>query len=190
MSLNTSLALVTLPEAKDFLKKKDDDDLAVLEVLINSVGEFFRRKLGRTLISTVYTAELYDGNGWPDFWLPNFPVTLLTSVHEDGTLLTENTDFYAYLPSGRMRKASSGGYWTTNPKGIKVTYTAGYALASVPPDLKVAFLVQLSTLWEKFLHKSWGETSRSVGNQSVNLSEEEILPMVKTILGFYERKRT
>lgn len=194
MSIDTTIALVTIDEAKEFVKKTDDNNLSVLEQLVNSVCEFFKVATGRTFPTTTYTNLYLDGNGWPDFWLPNWPVTTLTSLYENDTLLVKDTDFYIYEDTGKLTRIASMwptelGLWTIKPKGIKVTYIAGYSAASMPKDLKTACLIQVADYWTKFLHNSWGESTRSVASQSVTVIEGDILPIVKSTLARYTRLR-
>lgn len=194
MALDTTIALVTMDEAKEFIKKTDDTNITTLELIVNSVCEFIRGYTGRTLPSTVYTSLLLDGSGWPDMWLPNWPVTTLTSLYENDTLLTKDTDFYIYEETGKLTRIASAwpselGIWTERPKGIKITYTAGYSAAAMPKDLKTACLIQTADYWTKFLHNSWGESTRSVASQSVTVIEGDILPVVKATLARYRRTR-
>lgn len=186
MSIEATIALVTRDEAKEFIKKTTDENDAVLDAVINGVCEFIRGFTNRYFPAATYTAVKYDGSGRPDFWLPNYPVTALTSVHENDVLLVSDTDFYAYLDTGRLRR---NGAWTGVPKGIKVTYAAGYAAASMPADLKLGCLIQVSDIWSKFLHKSFGEITRSLASQSITVTEQDVLPVVKTLLARYRRAR-
>lgn len=184
MAINTAVAVVTRDEAKEFLKKDDDQDIVVLDAIINGVCEFIKGFTGRVLPQTTYTAVKYDGSGRSNFWLPNYPVSALTSVHEDNVLLTLDTDYYAYLTTGRLLR---NGVWSATPQGIKATYTAGYAPASMPTDIKLACLIQATDVWQKFQHKSFGEISRSLASQSVTVTEQDVLPLVRTLLNRYRR---
>jgi uncharacterized phiE125 gp8 family phage protein len=184
-------ALVTVADAKGILKKTDDNDLTTLELLIGAVSDHFNGETGRALMTASYTAEKFDGTGWADFWLPNYPVTTLTSVHENDILLVLDTDYYAYLADGRLRRTAAGwpgefGLWSSSPKAIKVTYVAGYTPSSIPGDLKLAALIQIAQEWEKFLHKSWGQTNRSIAGQSVTIESKD--DFVERILEKYKRR--
>jgi hypothetical protein len=190
MSLSAN-ALVTISDAKGILKKTDDQDLTFLEALIDGVSVHFNGETGRTLMSATYTAEKFDGSGWADFWLPNYPVTALTSVYENDALLIVDTDYYAYLSEGRLRRTAAGwpgefGLWSALPKAIKITYTAGYSALTIPSDLKLAALIQISQGWDKFLHKSWGQSTRSIAGQSVSFEENDAF--VSRILEKYKRQ--
>lgn len=188
MSLGAN-ALVTLEEAKSFLKVKDDNDVVVLEMLIDNISEYFGTATQRNLVSTVYTNQYFDGNGQEIFYFPNWPVTVLTSVYEDGVLLVENTDYYAYLDEGKL--ARIGARWLKGRKTLKMTFTAGYVVTgaspTLPKDLRSACLMQLGADWKKFQHNSWGETSRSIAQQSVTIIERGILDVVEKTLKNYSR---
>lgn len=190
MALDPTIAILTLPEAKDFCKKTDDNDLAVFEALVNGVHELIRSFTGRIFPYGTYTSEYYDGNGWPDMWLNNKPITTLTSVYEDGILLTADVDYYAYLSEGRLHRivGGSSSVWLPGPRKVKVSYVAGYSAASMPADLKIAAGAQLADLWGKQQRKSWGEVSRSLAGQSVTVMEQDMLPFTMTILKRYKRK--
>ncbi len=189
----SSIALVTVQQAKEFLKKRDDEDLAVMEAIVDGVSGAFNAATDRTLKSTEYTGLELDGTGRADLWLPNYPVTTLTSVVEDGATLVEGTDFYAYLTTGRLRRAASvidgePAAWTTKPKAVVVSLEAGYAEGSVPADMVLACLMQTAHLWQKFMTKSWAELSRSAGGQSVSISDQDLLPFVRSVLARYRRR--
>ena len=188
----SDLALVTIEEAKEAVKKTDDDDLGILEQVVDGVSALFSKFVGYELMEDDYDEEL-DGNGWPDLWLPFRNITDLTSVEEDGVSLTEDTDFYCYYAEGRLRRAmaleeeSGQAVWTTKPKAIAVQATAGFTATTLPADIKAAALAQIAMTWQKFFTKSWGETTRSVAGQSITVSAGDLLPHVRTTLQKYRR---
>jgi len=186
MSLGTN-ALVTAEDLQAVLKPSDED-LPVCEAIVDGVSEFFNLRTRRTIRSAVYTALYLDGNDSSLFWLPNAPVTLLTSValgSPTPVVLVLNTDFYIDAARGYLMKAS--GVWTRGFRNLLVTYTAGWTAAAMPKDLRLACLKQSAHEYQLFRSKSWGETSRSMGGQSVSVSEEHLVPGVKETLQLYER---
>jgi hypothetical protein len=103
---------------------------------------------GTTLLSGT---ALLDGTGTDCLLLPQFPVatagTVIENVGSDspGTL-TVNTD-YKFTESGEVYRLpgviDSGWstqeyrtFWWPGRQNIQVTYTDGYTLADVPPELK------------------------------------------------------
>ena len=177
-------ALVTADEVENYLQIQTATHDTVIEYIINGVSQQFGRYASRSFISTVYTAIKLTGNSTPHLYLPNWPVTLLGAVVEDGVTLVLNTDFYADLDTGLLTKATysntlysemygGGAYlWTPLTQGIVVTYTAGYAQATtLPTDLKLAVLKEIARQYQAFITKDTGESSRSVQGSSVSKSD-------------------
>ena len=181
-------ALITADDLMAVLKPPDED-LPVCEAIVDGVSDFFNLKTHRTLRQTTYTALYLDGNGSSLFWLPNAPVisTGLTVALGSPTpvALVLNTDYYIDLARGCLMKVS--GVWTKGVRNILTTLTAGWTTANLPKDLRLACLKQAAHEYQLFRSKSWGETSRSMGGQSVSVSEEHLVPGVKETLQLYER---
>ena len=194
-------ALVTWDEAKSFLKPPDADIPAV-EAIVEGTSQLFNKMVGCTLRKTTYTAIALDGPGNARLYLPHWPVVSpLGAVVEDGTTLVLNTDFYADLPMGFLTKSTYantlysemyGGahLWTNLTQGIVVTFTAGYDITgtvTMPADIKFVCLKQCAYEYKKYVSKSWGQTSSSVGGQSTSISGEDVLPFVGEVLRMYRR---
>lgn len=187
-------ALVTAKEAEDYCQIQSPAHDVVIELLINGVSQQFSTYAGRSFISATYTSLKLTADGTPYLYLPNWPVTTLTSVIEDGTTLTLDTDFYADLDTGLLTKASwswpwSSGTaeWTTEPHGVVVTYTAGYVQATtLPADLKLAALKEVARQYRMFLLKEHGETSRSTEGSSSSYAEK---PEWMDVVSRYRRIR-
>lgn len=73
------------------------------------------------------------------FYLKHYPIASITSLVEDGTTLTENTNFYVDYNTGKVEKITDPdnianpdrnrlGYWTTERNVIVVNYVGGHAL--------------------------------------------------------------
>jgi hypothetical protein len=172
-------ALVTADEVDSYIQNQNATNDTVIEYIINAVSQMFSTYCDRAFITATYTALKLDGNGRSDFYLPNWPVTLLSSIAEDGVALTVDVDFYADLPHGILSKARWNwpwydvtAKWTTKPQGILVTYTAGYTQAgTLPADLKLAALKEIARQYQAFITKDTGDASRSVQGSSVSKSE-------------------
>ena len=100
---------------------------AVVSSLIADAQAMMESEVGRTLESANRT-ETFDG-GFPwSIFLTYWPVSAMTTVTEDGTALTPNTDFLWYTRGKLIR--ISGGYqikWgTCKPQSIAVAYVGGY----------------------------------------------------------------
>lgn len=176
--------IVTLAEAKAFVRKTDDTDLSVLELIVAATTDLFRRYTGRYLLAKVNDAVELVGSGGTGLWLPDFPVSKLTAVKEvdaTGTELglTENSDFICIYSLGRLVRTE--GIWSRDYR-YRITYDHGWSVGDVPADLKLAALTQIAHWWTKFQTRGWGETSRGIAGQSVQFTDEPILPVVEAVL--------
>jgi hypothetical protein len=192
-------ALVTAQEVEDYLQLQKPEHDVVVELLINGVSQQFSTYASRSFITAVYTSLKLTSNGTPYLYLPNWPVTTLTSVIEDGVTLTLDTDFYVDLDTGLLTKAtyantlysemygSSENLWTNLTQKIVVTYTAGYVQATtLPADLKLAALKEVARQYRMFLLKEHGETSRSTDGSSSSYAEK---PEWMEVVSRYRRIR-
>ena len=98
--------------------------------LIADAQAHIEAEVGRTLEDATHT-ETFDG-GRVALLLKYWPVTAITSVTEDTTVLTATTDFL-WKENGRVIRVSGGDqtFWRTyKPQSIVVVYDGGY----VSPD--------------------------------------------------------
>jgi len=179
-------ALITLANMKIYAGIAAEVETwdAILTVLINAVSTVFDSVTCRNLKHATYEEILLDGNGQKDLDLPNWPITWFSiSFLEDGVTLTEGEDFLLYGNEGYIHKIN--GVWPKQRKVLKLTYKAGYAADSVPADLELICMKQVAKEFKEWKAKTWGETSRDIGDGSVAISETSLLPEIeKTLLKY------
>jgi hypothetical protein len=170
------------------------EDLPLIELTIEAVSANFRTLVNCDLVSAAlaHTDELIDGSGRRYLYLPGWPVLTLTSVYEDDVLLVLNTDYYADLDEGILERAE-GFKWTCHRRGVKAAYSSGYlvqpaSVPTIPADLKLACAAQAIELWKKTKSQSWLKTSQTVGGQTINFSDKELIPFAETTLKRYWRE--
>jgi len=173
-------SLVTADEIDGVLQTQNATYDAVIEQLANAVSQEFATYAGRLFISAVYTSVKLTGDGTSRLLLPAWPVTVLTSVVEDTVTRVVDVDFYADMDNGILTKAEYNwpwydeyAVWTTKTQAIVVTYTGGYAQASLPWDLKQAALDEIAYRYQRFVLKEWGAASRSQEGSSTSFKELE-----------------
>jgi len=78
--------------------------------------------------------EVLFGNNMRELSLKHLPVNSITSVTEDGNVLSEgNTNEYVFHENGRLEKVL--GRWSgSKPKNITIVYNAGYS--TIPEDIR------------------------------------------------------
>lgn len=130
------------------------EHVLTVEFIINAISaaveEFCRRKLAKA----TYTSELHTGLANQQYLYPHqWPIVSVASVKLDGTAVTEDTDYAAIDTSKWVKHKISSGVWValflgdtweSDPKGIELTYDAGYILPGktgtrdLPYDLEQA----------------------------------------------------
>ena len=151
---------ITLTEAKVVCAVDADliEEDAHIEHLIRSARHYVQGDLALygNPLRLAQESWLNGWGYWPrDSWfqLRIMPATAVTMVAYTpvGGALTEMdlADFYLEAEQGRL--FHSTGAWPTavlGPTGVAVTFTAGYAPAAVPPDLKEAMLAMVAHWFE------------------------------------------
>jgi hypothetical protein len=198
--LDTANALVSLADLKAYLSADTGDEFLTdtstdneLERLINSASLYANNYTGVALLSRSHT-EYHDGDGSQVLFLDNFPVT---STESEIALYIDSDREYAagdripassiilYPNTGKLMVEDH--YFERAPRSVKITYTAGYALASVPADLAYAVKVLCAKMWKMKKDKLSGVVSMTIEGQSVNFAEQEIPGSVREILNRYSR---
>lgn len=146
-SLDNNLAVVSLSEVKEALQESSNTYDAELNGFINRASAIIENYCQRKFISQVYTNEEYGGDGTYRLNLRNFPVTTLSSLQWNTSSDFANPDWETIDTSDydleRVNQRDAGIIFLASGfvKGInnyRVTYTAGYALADMPHDIRAA----------------------------------------------------
>jgi hypothetical protein len=190
MSTDSTIALVTLADARLYSGKTvgaETEDDSIIETLIDGISAGFNSYVGRRIIEQTETIAYLDGNGKETILLPRYPNVTITSLTEDDVALTEgeDEDYRIYSDEGMIVRLE--GRWAKGRKNIILTsYKAGYALASLPKDLKMVALEQVSFEYGNFRNKMLGVSSRSASDGSVTRFETgQFLKSVQAVLDRY-----
>lgn len=148
MAVLSSVALVTLPQAKDYLRVDDSADDESIMRLIEAATKIAEDCAGRTFVQKEVT-ENRIGNGDTLLSLHWQPIVSVASVKLDGVTQTKDTDYIELLDMGWLKRGSG---WTKD-KAIIVVYTAGYGVTRAAtqvlvPDTVTAVLLILADLYE------------------------------------------
>jgi len=134
-------AYCTVTQLKQAIKRPNSDEVvydSLFEDCINRASRDIDEHTNRIFYSKTITAELFDAFAWSDSELyisDNkilFPSEIISvsSITNDGTALTEGTDFYVYKKQGYIEAAgswSSSRKSSANSTGIAITATFGHA---------------------------------------------------------------
>ncbi len=110
----------------------------VITYLLEGATQAINTYVDRQLEEDTYTNELYDSPwGRTLLRLRQYPVTAISLVEENAVALVEG-EGYQFYPDGRLARINGrlNRRWQEGRKIIDVSYTAGYAAADVPHDIR------------------------------------------------------
>lgn len=205
MAVDTTIALITLADAKVYLKiaTGTTSEDSIVSDLINECSVWINSYCGRALVDPTvggtvgasYT-EYYDGDGTSQLYLKNWPLIALTSLYEDyarawtaDTAIDVAANVQLDSASGILTLWNTRVYFARGVGNVRVIYRAGYVHnVNVPYDLQMA--ARKLVAWKYFQDYSqrrFGVASESVQDRTTNYTDEALLPDVKQILDRYRR---
>ena len=134
MALSATCLWASVNELKPWLGMSAHQDVAhdeMLEVRANAVTEELERETGRIFVTRSFT-ETLDGPGTPLLLLKGYPTVVISAFTYDGVAV-EATTYALNATAGIVTRKS--GVWTAGAGAYVLTYTAGYARASVPANV-------------------------------------------------------
>lgn len=190
-TIDSDNALVSVDQAQAFLNDTTDANTVIITFWINAASRFCNEQTRRLLKSRTLT-EYYSGDGTKTLFTRQYPITTLTSVHDDldrsyGSDTALDTDDLALLPQDVAYKiVYDGGIFNRGIKNLKVVYVAGYT--TVPYDLQEACLEIIAYWYKNHKEGRFGLTSRNIGDGSINIETTEIPKSAYTVLQRYKKK--
>lgn len=196
MALDTVNALVSTDDAKAFLKIESESEDPIIEGFINKASIWANDFTQRLLLSRTLT-EYYDGEGETELLLRQYPVTALTSLYDDtlrafgaGTAIDIANNVVLDGEKGIVRLWNQAVAFNDGIANVKVVYTAGYALASVPESIKEAVLLYIGNLYRRqYQDQRFGVSSETIGDRTTNYSNDEFPAKAKALLNPYRSER-
>lgn len=193
--------MVTLAEVKTYLGITGSTDDTLLTQLINLTTGEIEGLADRNLIEAEYTDEVlryetsnFDAQSYIAFdlnssylylFLKNRPVSDI-EVSVDGVALVQNTDYRLIADAGVIEMYTAPSEYNGN---ITATYTAGWAVASVPQDLKSVALGMVKGKYQESgdaVRGQGGVQSTKVGDYSVTYGSTALPSSYTTIINKYK----
>lgn len=199
------MALITVAEAKDYVRLTGTDKDSLLTRLIDRVSVRVARDLGYpaaafggvpSIEQATYTRYLC-GPGGRELHLDVYPVidkTDITSIEDDtdetfdGTTTLVASSDYRLLDDGivLLLPDSDHGSWSkTENRTIKAIYAAGYT--AVPDDIKQAAALQVAHWYNQ--RGTVGQRSVTAGAGTVSMESAELLPGVRQLIAPFRLRR-
>lgn len=139
-------ALISLQQAKDYMKVEHNEEDTLIEDLINRATYYLeRRKYQRALKQRTFTGELYNGMGTRELRLSTFPVVSVSSVSHVDDSGNEST-INDYKIDGRRGILFRHSGWIDGVSNYKITWVGGYD--PIPHWLEQECLMLVSDWYE------------------------------------------
>lgn len=192
MAIDSNIALIDVANAKTQLKITTSDEDTILADLINQASAAANKYCGRHLMQKSYV-EYYNGNGGIELILKNFPVVSVTDLYvadanrtfDSTSLITIASDLLVKKEVGILELWNNGGTFLKGNSNIKVSYSAGWSLATVPYDLQLAVRKWVAQQYMKYSKKRYEVQSETIGQNTVTYMDKEIPLEVEGILRRY-----
>lgn len=141
--------ITTAAKVKSFFNIQGTNLDTEIGYAIERVTKEIQNYCGRDLFSAQVT-EYYNGEGQNVLFLNQYPVTAISSIHDDtdrvfGSDTLLDSDDYIFISGSPDSEAGilrlDGGAFCKGFANIKVVYTAGYS--TIPADLEEAAIIKV-----------------------------------------------
>lgn len=157
--------LITVAELRDdYLRLTGSGADTQIQGAITRASSLIEQALCREIVSRGTIVEYHtlgcERQKPHELYLLEWPIIAVASVYEDSSrvyaateLLTADVDYIVVKRAAKLLRLSSstGGaaWWNGDFRAVKVTYTAGYATATVPQPIKDVALELSALLWKQ-----------------------------------------
>ena len=188
MSL-ASNALITLEYFKTISKVAKDATTypdEAIEALINQASQVLESECNCKLITPANAIdEIFDGNRDREHFVKNGRITTTPTLKEwDGDSFETTTYTFTYDGDSGKVYFTDGNVFNRGRNNWQVGYKYGWAIASVPVDLKLACVGIVNSL--SLMYAKAGIASESIGNNSFSYDWSGHNPLIKNVIGKYQ----
>lgn len=199
-TVDTDIALVSIDEAKEYLKIENSNADVILSHLINAVSSWVSNYLKRSLVSSEKT-EYYSGDGSSELILKRYPVTAVSSVYVDSlrqwaaNSLISSSNYIIKKQQGILKAWQIYSNWSPGDSNIKVTYTAGYTVATdggdsgtLPYDIRLAVKRLIDQQYRiGYTNRKLDFQSESISGMNITFHEQSIGRDIKSMLDKWKK---
>lgn len=206
-AIDTNVAVLTLAEAKEYLKITTSAEDVIISHLVNAVSQWINGYLNRHLVSKAHV-EYYSGDGSLELVLKNYPIISITSVFVDDQRLWPSSsevvaaNMIVKKDSGILRAFNLLYGWQPGESNIKISYTAGYTVATsgsegggvtspgtMPYDIRLAAKLLLDRHFRiGYSNRKLDFSSESISGMNITFKDNDIPKDAKLMLDKYKSK--
>lgn len=174
--------LTTLATLQSYLLPGSNDNV-LLQRLLTAASVAIEQYTNRDFVSQSYS-DVFDGTGGRLMMMPQYPITAVASVTINGTVIPPGD---AYKTAGFYFSKNAimlNGYsFCQGYANVAIAWTAGYS--PIPYDIE-QFCIATVQYWLNDRQRG-GESSRSMGGQTISYVTKDMPDLVKTGLNQYKR---
>lgn len=170
--------LTTLTNVKSFLNidSTNSNNDAELSRLITSYSSLIRSWVNRDLTTASYV-DYCNGTGSNMIMFPNYPVTAVSSVTIDNTVVT-STD---YMFDETRLILKNGRTFTYGRNNVVLSYTAGFA--TVPYEIEQICIEMVSKTFKK--RDRIGLSSKGLAGETTSYDLQDMRDETRSLLASY-----
>lgn len=192
MALDTLLALVSSADVATYLKISGSGENTILAFLINEVSQMCNAYAGRYLLSKQHI-EYYDGDGEGVLLLRNYPIISVDSLYnadatrtfDSTSLISVSANVIVRAQEGSIELWNNESIFLSGRANVKVTYTAGWTLATVPYDLQLAVKKWVAQQYKQYQNQRHDVQAETIGDATKTYLTKEMPIDVERILKQY-----
>lgn len=187
------MPIVSIETALEFLKigSPREDEETVLGAICDQVSEAVEDYCGRKFEAAAFT-EYHDGSGTRQLMLRQYPINTITTVTRtkvdaaDTQVVIASTEYNINTESGILNMHQinhvDSSVWIKGERNYKVVYNAGYTEALMPNGIIGACNIWIATVFQKAKHNLFAVQSSTIGDETVNYTNDAMPPMTKSML--------
>jgi hypothetical protein len=188
-------ALISLAEFRALLSTTDTSKDAFNEPAINAASQDIETELNQKLITpSSALTEIFTGDGQAHYFTKYVPIITVSILGyrtgSGGTTwqsVFSDWNYETDLAGGRIYFVDGNVFLEGQKDNWRIGYTYGYAIASVPQDIKIA-CASLAALYKvKFESNLHGQNSKNFGETSITYSFDAQRSSILKSLAKYKR---
>jgi hypothetical protein len=182
------MAILSLEDYKKYNPSIGDNVDDRLNVVIPSAERYFLMRIGNRDIEETEKEEYYDGDGTVELLLKRYPVTSITELKIDDTIV-DATNYVLYPDEAMIKTINGYAFVKTNYRNVYVKYKAGYEVGNIPLEIVMAIAELVTRKIESFDKEKGGAfSSEAFIGGSMVFKEEDETEYVKNIIDYYHKK--
>lgn len=187
------MAIVDTEAALELLKltSPTKPEEAVLEAICDQISDAVEDYCGRIFELSTFTED-YDGSGTRNLMLRQYPIddiatvtrtkadaanTQVTIVSAEYTI-NDASGILLMHPVNHVDSA----VWIKGEQNYEIVYDAGYDEDDMPQGIVSACSIWIATLFQKAKHNLFAVQSSTIGDETVNYTNDGMPPMTKSML--------